>query len=528
MLFEETISQVQANIGEIGVGIETMAMTTGQGIDEVANDTRQFHFAVNSHGPDPARLDPNDLLTNYSAYGAGANGRYNPSNYANCEFTGLADQQRNIGDREERQGVVDQAMSVYSEDIAFITTIERPTIAAANTDQISEIEFGAAGLTDIQWAAFLESGVQTKSGTDAVVASLPSELLTSSFYPTVADSDALVLYTNMTHSPLVMYDSNYELQPNLAESWETNAEGTRTEFTLADATFHNGEPVTPEDVKWTYEFLRDRFHEGTYAWTDLPEDLTVEVVDDSTVAFVTESSSPTLVTSSLAVFGVLPQEAYVNAGIEENPTDFDDPMIGAGPYQITAYNNQQNIALEPHDGHPRYSPTADVFAQIYESVDAVVRAMESGELNLAVALHPEASQQLRDSMGDSVQIINGKAHLPFGVMPQMSFAPAMFREFRLALSNLIDRRNLNETYAFGESDIVLHSTFNSNDHPWHNADVLTQIADETANPERARQVLEDAGWGWDSDGNLHYPPDAELEAWAQGDTPGTDDFPCLG
>lgn len=527
VLFEETIANIQANSGELGFQIETEPMTTGEGIDEVSDDTRAFHIAVNSHGPSPGRLDPNNLLQSYSIQNAGANGQYNPSNYASCEFSELADEQATVGDREERQGVVDEAMSVFSEDAPFVPTIERPTTAAINTDQLESIEAGAAGLTDTHWPALVESGVNASQGTDAVVANLPAEHLTSSFYPTVSDTDSMNLYSSLTHSPLLMYNSDWELIPVLAEDWETSDDGTSTTFNLRDATFHNGDPVTPEDVKWTYEFLRDQFHEGNYLLTELPESLTVEVVDDSTVAFNTDEPAPTLLTASLSIYGVLPQGPYVDAGIEDNPTDFDDPMIGAGPYQITSYTNQENMALEPHDGNPAFSANTPILFQLYESTDTVVRAFEEGELNLAVALHPEAGQQLEESMGDSVQIITGKAHLPFGVMPQMSFGPGQFREFRLALSHAIDRQALNETYAFGQSEVVTHATFNSNDHPWHNPDVLTQVGEETANVERARQLLEEAGWGWDDNGNLHYPPDASLEAWPQGETPSPEDFPCL-
>lgn len=527
VLFEETISNIRNAANEMGIQIETMPMTTAEGLDAVANDSRDFHIAVNSHGPSPGRLDPNELLTNYSINFAGANGNYNPSNYASCEFSEFATQQASVGTTEERRQVVGEAMSVFSSDIAFIPTIERPTTAAINTDQIQSIETGSAGLTDTHWSALVEAGVSAQSGTESLIANLPSEHLTSSFYPTVADGDSMGLYTSLTHSPLLMYNSNYELTPVLAEDWEVSEDGTSTTFNLREATFHNDDPVTPEDIKWTYEFLSEQYHSGNYQWTNLPEDLTVEIIDDSTVSFNTENPAPTLLTASLSIYGVLPQAPYVEAGIEDSPTDFNDPMIGAGPYQISTYNNQENMRLEPHDGHPIYEADTPILLQLYDSTDGVVRAFEGGELNVAVALHPEAGQQLQEQMGDSVQIITGVAHLPFGVMPQMSYAPGMFPEFRQALSHMIDRQTLNATYAFGESQIVTYATFNSQEHPWYNEEVLTQIAGERSDTDQARQILEDAGWGWDNNDNLYYPQDASMEAWPQGEEPSSEDFPCL-
>lgn len=145
-------------------------------------------------------------------------------------------------------------------------------------------------------------------------------------------------------------------------------------------------------------------------------------------------------------------------------------------------------------GHPVYSLETQLLLQLYETTAGVIRAFENGKINVAVALNPEVGAQISDSMGDSAQIITDVAHLPYGIMPQTSFTPGNMLAFRQVLSHMIDRRNLNETYAFGESEIVAHATFNSQEHPWYNEEVLTQIAGETADIDRARQILEEAGW----------------------------------
>ncbi|MDX1748101.1 MAG: ABC transporter substrate-binding protein, partial [Halobacteriales archaeon] len=361
---------------------------------------------------------------------------------------------------------------------------------------------------------------------DTIIASLPGEFLTSSFYPTVADSDALILNTVLTNSPLLMYNSDFERIPVLAESWESSDDGLSYTFHLRDATFHNGDPVTPEDVKWTYEFLNEKYHEGTYAHTRMPESMTVEVVDDSTVRFNTDEPQPTLITSQLPAFGVLPRDPYLDAGIEDNPVDFDDPMIGAGPFSIESYRNQESIELEPHDGHPVWEPSDSIIALTFDSVDSTVRALQEGEINLGTALTPEAGQRLEESM-DNVQVISGVAHVCYGLFPQMSFGPCKFHEFREALGYMLDREAINETYALGTSEPITHATFQSKYHPWTNLDVLTECGTAGRDVEQARTLLEEAGWGWDDNGNLHYPPGAELEAWPQGEGPSPEEYPCL-
>jgi len=60
-------------------------------------------------------------------------------------------------------------------------------------------------------------------------------------------------------------------------------------------------------------------------------------------------------------------------------------------------------------------------------------------------------------------------------------------------------------------------------------DELTKFTDQPqGDSDGARRTLEEAGWGWDDDGNLRYPPDADLSPlWPQGEEPSADDFPCL-
>lgn len=82
----------------------------------------------------------------------------------------------------------------------------------------------------------------------------------------------------------------------------------------------------------------------------------------------------------------------------------------------------------------------------------------------------------------------------------------------------------------GEAEPDTYSSFWAKGHPWRAPDdMLHQFTDQpSGDPDAAKQVLRDAGWAWDDNGNLHYPPDADLEPlWSQGEAPTAEDFPCL-
>lgn len=524
ILFETGISILEEDIGDLGLSLNPIPTTTGDGIDSQAVDDRSFHFAFNSYGPTPNRLDPDQILNFYHINNAGANDPWNPSNYANCDYSELVEQQGVTGDPEERRAVVDEAFGIFSEDIPIIPLVDRLILAAINTAEVDAIDAGQMGLIDTAIPPILELSATGANGT--VNANLPSEYLTTDFYPLETDASTMQMWS-LVWSPLIWYNKNYELEGNLAESWEVTDEGTRFTFTLHNATFHNGDPVTPEDVKWTFEFLSEQYDAGTYQWTAIPPFDAINVIDDRTVEFITPDASPTLETVVFPQIGILPQGPLVEAGIEDDPAGFENPRTGSGPFQIAQFQPQQFVALEPHGGHPTYSPESTLILQVFDSVQTVRRAFQNNELNVAMGLDPSSANQIAES-GNSVEIVEGAAFVPFNVHPSMSFAPGKFREFRHAFSRTLDRAAINETYAFGRTSELLYSSFLSPVHPWYTEEVLTQIAEPAGDVEAARQILSDAGWGWDDNGNLHYPADADLSPmWPQGEGPDPADFPCL-
>jgi peptide/nickel transport system substrate-binding protein len=82
----------------------------------------------------------------------------------------------------------------------------------------------------------------------------------------------------------------------------------------------------------------------------------------------------------------------------------------------------------------------------------------------------------------------------------------------------------------GEVEPEMYPTYISKNHPMYPPeDMLSGWAESPqGSPDVARQMLEDAGWGWDGNDNLHYPPDADLDPlWPQGEVPSAEDFPCI-
>jgi len=108
--------------------------------------------------------------------------------------------------------------------------------------------------------------------------------------------------------------------------------------------------------------------------------------------------------------------------------------------------------------------------------------------------------------------------------------PIHMNAFMDAVGMSINRREINAVSFDGRSKEILHSGNFLTRHPFSPPDdeLHFYTDDPTGDPEGARARLEEAGWGWDDDGNLRYPGDVDPQPlWPEGETPSPDDFPCL-
>src|SRR5699024_4590842 len=106
-------------------------------------------------------------------------------------------------------------------------------------------------------------------------------------------------------------------------------------------TFHNGDPLTAEDVKFTYE--RVAFDDSLSRHSYFENIKEVEVIDDLTVHFHTHETEPLMVSKiSRNGSGILPKEY-----IEENGIDhFLEEPVGSGPYKLKEWEKDSKVVLE--------------------------------------------------------------------------------------------------------------------------------------------------------------------------------------
>src|SRR5216117_2571335 len=203
-----------------------------------------------------------------------------------------------------------------------------------------------------------------------------------------------VLYA--IHDALVKPMPAGQTTPSLAESWTMSPDGLGYTFLLRqNIKFHNGDPVTPDDVKFSFE----RYKGG--AAKLLKEKVKeVQIVDARRVKFVLREAWPDFMTfygtTATGAGWVVPKKYVEKVGDD----GFKKAPIGAGPYKLASVNPGIEMVLEAFDGYWRKKPS--VKRLILRSIpDESTRAaaLKRGELDIVYFLNGPIAEDVRRTPG---------------------------------------------------------------------------------------------------------------------------------
>jgi oligopeptide transport system substrate-binding protein len=277
----------------------------------------------------------------------------------------------------------------------------------------------------------------------------------------VADEEG-ELVVGALFEPLVRIDARGRAVPGAARAWQVSEDGTEITFTLRDATFHDGSPVTAADVKRTF----DRIADGT---ADPPSFLAyllspivgaaeaaesggelegVEVVDDATVTIRLVEPQPRYLLT-LADPSLVPTPALADEDLEA----FGEEPVGNGPFSLVGPREPGGfVRLARVEGHHREPELDEVVLQVYPDDPARDRQwadLEDGLLHVA-DIGPTRLEQAAETYGTSEDGATGPGLLdgPTGTVTMLGFEltvpPFDDPVVRRALSQSIDRDALAE------------------------------------------------------------------------------------
>ncbi|QNU02655.1 ABC transporter substrate-binding protein [Peribacillus butanolivorans] len=289
-------------------------------------------------------------------------------------------------------------------------------------------------------------------------------------------------------STLLKRDNKLNIVNDIATSYKVNEDGkVWTVFLRKDVKFSDGQPLTADDVVFTFETATKN---GSVV--DLNGMDKVEAIDDYTVKFTLKEPQSTFV-NSLVGTGIVPKHAY-GADYAENP-------IGSGPYQLVQWDKGQQLIIK---ANPEYYEKKSYFKKItflFLNEDASFAAAQAGKVDLAYIPAAFSNQEVPGMRLESVKTVDNRGivfpfiksgnftedGLPIG--NDVTADPAI----RHAINIGVDRKALVDGVLEGRGTPAYTSVDGL---PWWNPDTVIKDADL----DGARKLLKEAGWK-DTDGD---------------------------
>ena len=287
--------------------------------------------------------------------------------------------------------------------------------------------------------------------------------------------------------------------PGLAEAWSETPDGLVYEFRLRrNLKFHNGDPVTAEDVKFSYDRYKGAGAKELQAHVEA-----VEVVNPLTVKFRLKAPWPDFMTfygTTVTGAGLVVPKKYLTQVGEEG---FRKHPIGAGPYKFVSNKPGVEVVLEANPGYWRKVP--NVKRMIMKSVPegtTRVTMLKNGEADIAYALDGEDAQNVKRD--PRLQLIPSKHASIYWIEFADQWDPKSpwhDKRMRQAAILALDRQAINEVSCLGfcpPTSIIIPRVM----------DFALQTPAAPYDPQKAKQLLAEAGYpnGIDAGDFVPIPP----------------------
>lgn len=271
-------------------------------------------------------------------------------------------------------------------------------------------------------------------------------------------------------------DGTEDPEPRIAESYEISEDGLDYTFHLRDGvTFHDGTPVTVDDVVFSLELYKESEYQGS----QITMMASVEAVDESTVVCHLDSPYAPFLQGILSPF-ICSKDYY-----EEDPDAFVTSPIGSGPYKFVSRSTGSNVILTANEDYYRGAPAIkDITFEVIPDVATKAIALQTGEVSFA-EVDSSVLSQLEANPAISIDEVStsGFAYISMNTEKEPFSDPRV----RQAINYAVDRENLVQVCYDGKAEV------NSNICAKHRFGYSDDQMQYTYDPEKAKELLAEAG-----------------------------------
>jgi peptide/nickel transport system substrate-binding protein len=292
----------------------------------------------------------------------------------------------------------------------------------------------------------------------------------------------MVLYA--LHDALVKPMPGQALAPSLAESWSASEDALTYEFVLRNGVnFHNGEPVTAEDVKFSFERYRGAANKL------LKERVAaIETPDARHVRFRLKEPWPDFLTYYVGATGagwIVPKK-YVEQVGEDG---YKKAPVGAGPYKFVSFTPGQALVLEAFDDYWRKTPNVRrLVFRVIPDESTRLAALKRGEIDIAYSIRGELAEEIQHTKGLTLKPAVTLATFFLYFADQWDAkSPWHDARVRRATNLALDLKTINEALTLGYSRLTNSIIPASFDFYWAPPAAVYD-------PAKARALLAEAGY----------------------------------
>jgi peptide/nickel transport system substrate-binding protein len=423
-------------------------------------------------------------------------GNYNKWGYNNSTVNVLTDAQQVEMDVEKRRDLILSTQQMLFEDVAASPIIHPSMTNAYREDRLEGL---VPQLGEGIGSLWTDLNVRVKSGDGYVKTGMTSAL--KNLNPvSVADSNEFK-ELRMIYDRLIQVGPDGSIVPWAATSIKA-LDSTTIDIKLRDGMkFHDGKPVTVEDVKFTFEYFLK--WKAPFFISSLEKFKSINITGRNTIQIKLVAPHAPLMINFFAQIFIIPKHIWQDipekAGVDDVLNFPNENPIGSGAFRFDYWDRGKELKVSANKDHFNAPKCAGIVRVVYGSHDAMAAAIEAGECDRTrYILKPSLVQDLNKING-----IVGKgyaSHGMYGFMFNHLRGPLKDRAFRTALDMIIPRDVIREVvmsgYATnGGSVIAPANKF------WHNSSIKAR----PYNVKKAREILQEAGYSWDGSGKLHYP-----------------------
>lgn len=327
--------------------------------------------------------------------------------------------------------------------------------------------------------------------------------------PAISTAGPLHTVADSLYNGLVALDAEGTPQPDLAKSWDIAEDGLSATFKLYPAKWHDGQPVTSADVKFSFEELLFKLHARTRAGL-APAVAAIETPDPETVVFRFKQPQPSLLRQiDVTEAPILPRHVYAGGDPLKNAANLKP--VGSGAFRFESYRKDESITLVRNDDYFKAGlPQVDrLVFRVIPDMNTQILALNNDEVDYIGRVSPADIARVSQSDITTYNTTAGPggANCIMTLSFNLQRAPLSDLRVRKAFAHAIDRRKMLEQVVFNQGRVADAPI--STGIGWaHLAGALKAYAFDAA---IANRLLDEAGLKRDANGIrasfeiLHFP-----------------------